>query len=218
MSRRTALAQLGDLAAEQWGMVTTAQARRAGVSSLDLARLASDGILAPVSGAARVYRVTSTPESPDLDPLRAAWLQLGGGRSWEERSLDMDAVVSHRSAAHLRGFGDLIPEVHEFYVVRRRQLRRTDLLLRVRPAISRSDWEFVDGMPASRPEQMVADLLADHEDESAVAQIVHDAHRAGLLTPSQLTEVVAPHARRYGHRTGADLATMLLAGAEGVES
>jgi hypothetical protein len=32
-----------------------------------------------------VYRLTGVPEDPDQDPVRAAWLQLGKGRLWEER-------------------------------------------------------------------------------------------------------------------------------------
>ena len=214
MSRRVALAHLSDLASEQWGMVTTAQARRVGVTGVDLARLANDGILVPAADAARVYRVASTPEDPDIDPLRAAWLQLGGGRTWEERMRGIDAVVSHRSAAHLRDFGDIIPRAHEFYVTRRRQLRRSDLKLRVRRELPRSEWEIVDGLPASRPDRIVADLLVDHEDESAVAQICHDARRIGLLTRRQLVAAVAPYARAYGHRSAEDMASVLLGGAE----
>lgn len=217
MSRRLALSRLSDLASDQWGMVTTAQARRFGVTAVDLARLSDDGILAIAADASRVYRVTSTPRSPELESLRAAWLQLGGARTWEERYREPDAVASHRSAAQLHGFGDLIPEVHEFYVTRRRQLRRADLLLRVRRDIPRGEWEVVDGLPASRPERIVADLLADHEDESAVAQICHDAIRVGLLTKAQLIMVTAPFAASYGHRSADEMTSVLLGGVARVE-
>lgn len=217
MSRRLALAQLSELASEQWGMVTTAQARRLGVNSVDLARLAGDGILVPAAEAARVYRVASAPADPDLDSLRAAWLQLGGGLTWEERYRDMDAVVSHRSAAQLRHFGDIIPRAHEFYVTRRRQLRRGDLRLRVRSELPRSEWEIVDGLPASRGSRIVADLLADHEDESAVAQICYDAIRNGLLTRRRLVGIVTPYARAYGHRSAEDMTSVLLGGTERIQ-
>lgn len=111
---------LSSTTGKQWGMVTAGQARRLGVSRVDLNRLSGDGTLEPMPGAARVYRLTGAPEDPDLDPLRAAWLQLGGSKTWEERIVDPDAVVSHRSAAHVRGLGDLIPLAHEFYVPTRR--------------------------------------------------------------------------------------------------
>lgn len=214
MSRRLALARLSDLASEQWGMVTTAQARRLGVSSVDLARLASDGILVPAADAARVYRVAGAPADPELDSLRAAWLQLGGSLTWQERYHEMDAVVSHRSAAQLRRFGDIIPRAHEFYVTSRRQLRRDDLRLRVRREIPRSEWEIVDGLPASRGSRIVADLLADHEDESAVAQICVDATRSGLLTRRRLVDIVAPYAPAYGHRSAEEMTSVLLGGTD----
>src|SRR5680860_301877 len=94
MSRRTAMSLLSSTTGEQWGMVTAGQARRLGVSRVDLNRLVGDGTLEPTPGSARVYRLTGAPEDPDLDPLRAAWLQLGGPKTWEERIADPDAVVS----------------------------------------------------------------------------------------------------------------------------
>ena len=79
MSRRTAVAALSRLTPAQWGMVTAEQARGLGVSRVDIARLLGDGSLERVDGAARVYRLTGSPPEPELDGLRAAWLQLGKG-------------------------------------------------------------------------------------------------------------------------------------------
>jgi hypothetical protein len=109
MSRGSAIAAISAIASEQWGMITAGQARRAGISRQDLNRLVNDGTLDIADQAARVYRLTGAPEDPDLDPLRAAWLQLGNSRSWQERTATPDVIISHRSAAHLRGLGDLIP-------------------------------------------------------------------------------------------------------------
>lgn len=209
MSRRGALATLGELTSEQWGMVTAGQASAAGVSWVDLRRLVSDGILEPVPGAARVYRLAGSPEDPELDDVRAAWLQLGGARRWEERIADVDAVVSHRSAAHVRGLGDVIPAEHEFYVTRRRQPRRGDLRLRVRRELSAEAWELVGGLPVSRVERIVVDLLADNEDESAVASICQDAIARGLLRRESLAVLVAPHVDRYGAQSAAAMASAL---------
>src|ERR1039457_6891141 len=80
MSRGRALAALSVLTAEQWGMVTAAQARWLGVSRVDIGRLLADGALELVEGAARVYRLAGCPPDPELDPLRGAWLQLGNDR------------------------------------------------------------------------------------------------------------------------------------------
>jgi hypothetical protein len=68
------MAAISPIAAEQWGVFTAGQARRAGVSRQDMKRLVDDGTLAVADQAARVYRLAGVPEDPDLDPLRG----LGG--------------------------------------------------------------------------------------------------------------------------------------------
>lgn len=207
------MASLSPSASEQWGMVTAAQARRLGISRVDLNRLVGDGTLEVVAGAARVYRLTGAPEDPDVDPLRAAWLQLGGSRTWEERGRNVDAVVSHRSAAQARGLGDLIPRMHDFYVPVRRRPRRGDVKLRVRAGLASVKWSMWAGLPVCTIEKIVADLVAEHEDESAVAQVSRDALRDGLLTREELQRAVADHARDYGHAT-AEAMVAVLAGNE----
>lgn len=203
------MAKLSSYAAEQWGMVTAAQARRLGVSRVDLNRLVDDGTLEAISGAARVYRLTGAPQDPDLDPTRATWLQLGGPHSWEERVVDPDAVVSHRSAAHVRGLGDLIPQSLEFYVTSRRRLRRNDVDLRVRSHLQRDSWDIWAGLPVCTIETIINDLLAEHEDESAVAQVVRDAMRHGLLDRRGVERAAVGHARAYAHPSTESLVTVL---------
>jgi hypothetical protein len=179
------------------------------VSRLDLNRLVEDGALAIADQAARVYRLAGVPEDPDLDPLRAAWLQLGGARSWQERVAAPDLVISHRSAAHLRGLGDLIPQEHDFYVTTRLRPRRSDVRLRVRPQITPGSWEVWGGLPVSTVQAIIDDLLRDGEDESAVAQIVRDALAQGLLRRDELLVVVEPYASAYGHPEVAEFVEVL---------
>jgi len=160
-------------------------------------------------GAPRVYQLTGVPADPDLDPLRAAWLQLSGSKTWEERIAEPDAIVSHRSAAHVLGLGDLIPREHEFYVPTRRRPRREDVHLRVRSSIDSGVWTVWSGLPVCTIEVIIGDLLHDHEDESAVAQVVHDAVREGLLDDPGLQRAAQGHARNYGHVTTAQLVATL---------
>jgi len=216
MSRGQALSRLSELTSEQWGMVTAAQARLQGVTRVDMARLVADGTIEQVTGAARVYRLTGSPPEPELDPLRAAWLQFGGARPTAQRLRDPDAVASHRSAAVALHLGDLLPRAHEFYVVRRRQLRRYDLRLRVRQ-LSRGEWRVVEGLPVSTAPRMIADLLADREDESAVARICQDAVHGGLLNTTLLTALVAPYAQAYRATGGREFSARLLGGAASAE-
>jgi hypothetical protein len=100
--------------------------------------------------------------------------------------------ISHRSAAHLRGLGDLIPQEHEFYTTTRLRPRRTDAKARVRSHITPDSWEIWGGLPVRTVPAIIDDLLADGEDESAVAQVVQDAVSLGLLRRDTLDDIVAP--------------------------
>lgn len=210
MSRRTALAAISLVASEQWGMITAGQARRLGVSRQDLSRLVDDGTLAVADQAARVYRLTGVPEDPDLDALRAAWLQLGGAKSWHERIAAPDVVISHRSAAHLRGLGDLIPHEHEFYATTRLRPRRSDIRLRVRSQIAPGSWEVWGGLPVRTVPTVIDDLLSDHEDESAVAQVARDALERGLLRTEALKAIIEPYTVAYGRPDPAEFLRALV--------
>jgi hypothetical protein len=191
-------------------MITAGQARRLGVSRQDLNRLVDDGTLAIADQATRVYRLTGTPEDPDLDPLRAAWLQLGGAKSWHERTVSPNLVISHRSAAHLRGLGDLIPYDHEFYATTRLRPRRSDIKLRVRSQIAPGSWEIWGGLPVHTVPAIIDDLLSDSEDESAVAQVVQDALALGLLHGEELIAIIEPHAVAYGRTNPGEFAQVLV--------
>ena len=209
MSRGRSLAALSPLAAEQWGMVTSGQARELGVTRLDLNRLVQDGAFERIEPGARVYRLTGSPPDPDQDPLRATWLQLGAGTPTARRLRAPDAVVSHRSAAAVLGLGDLLPDVHEFYARTRRRPRRDDVRIRVRVELPRQDWTVVRGLPVTTARKTVTDLLQDREDESAVARIVQDALRSELLTSAELEDSVRGHATAYGAPSGSALAAAL---------
>jgi len=58
--------------------------------------------------------------------------------------------------------------------------------------------------------QVVAGLLGEHEDGSAVARISQDAVAAGRLTREALVEVAAPHAAAYGSQSVAAFVAELL--------
>lgn len=209
MSRGGAIAALSPLVAGQWGMVTAAQARELGVSRVDLNRLVHDGSLERVDAAARVYRLAGSPPEPGLDELRAAWLQLGEGMATTRRLREPDAVVSHRSAAAVLGLGDLLADVHEFYSPVRRRLRRSDVRVRVRAALPPGDWRVVGGLPVTTAARVVTDLLADREDESAVARVVQDALRGELLGRGELEDLVTAAAAAYGAPSPSAMAAAL---------
>jgi len=196
-----------EVAEDQWGLVTRTQALAAGVPRATFARLVSAGALIRVAHG--VYRIAGGPDPGHLE-LRAAWLHLDPATpAWQRLWSDDTAVVSHRSAAALYGLGDLIADTHEFTVARRIHSRRTDVRLYRRP-VPRTDRDVVDGLPVTRPHRIVADLLAQHEDGSAVATIATEAIRAGVMTTTQLSEALSPLARRYHAKNGAELAAQLI--------
>ncbi len=191
------LARLSHFAEDQWGLVTRRQAEDAGPSKATMTRLVGRGDLERIAHG--VYRLRGAP-TPDHVELRAAWLQLAPATPAWERTAD-DGVVSHRSAAEMYGLGHLPAEVHEFTVPSRRQTRRPDVRLHVRP-LRDSEWISLRGLLVTRPSRIASDLLLDGEDPAAVAQLVVDAIRPVYDYPGTLADALAPFAARFGLRRG----------------
>jgi hypothetical protein len=168
-----------------------------------------DRLTAPGSALERVasgvYRLAGAP-IPDHMDLRAAWLQLAPETPAWERRPDQ-GVVSHRSAAAVYGVGHLVADTHEFTLPRRRQTRRRDVRLHIRP-VDDSDWIRLDGLPVLRPSRTASDLLWDHEDPEAVAQIIADSIRRAFDYPGTFATTLASHAARFGFRRGDGLSLL----------
>jgi predicted transcriptional regulator of viral defense system len=198
MSSRTDMALLADLAEDQYGLVTTAQAAAAGVGHTALSRLAADGVLDRIHHG--VYRVRGGAEhrSPQL---YAAWLALDPETSGWQREAPRTGVVSHRSAVRYYDLGDLTADVSEFVLPVRRQTRRHDVRLH-RGRLADSEWEWVDGLPVTRPPRIIADLLAERHDLGAVGTIAADALNRKLTTEAELRSAFAG-GRGDGLRGGA---------------
>jgi predicted transcriptional regulator of viral defense system len=201
------LRRLADVAEDQWGLITRRQAEAAGVSRATIARLAAartgPAILERV--ASGVYHLRGAP-LPDHAELRAAWLQLAPEvPAWQRTAAQ--GVVSHRSAASLHGLGHLPPDRHEFTVPTRRQSRRSDVRLHLRP-LGEGEWVQLDGLPVTRPSRTAVDLLTDGEDPGAVAQVIADAIREGFDPPRAFADSLGRHAARFGLRRGDGLALL----------
>lgn len=191
--------ELAEVAADQWGLITTAQAGAIGSSAQAIARLAGDGRLERLTHG--VYRLTGTPGDP-ADELRAAWLALDPKRRASDRLRDhVPDVVSHRSAAWLHELGDLDADRLEFTVVRRRQSRRPDVRLH-RARLSRNDWTLVDGLPVTTVVRTITDLAAAHTDGGHLAGVVRDAVTMKPVDVDVVIHALQPYARRYGAPTG----------------
>lgn len=199
-------ARASELAARQWGLLTTMQAETEGISRLQLARLADAGLIERVDRG--IYAVPATVE--EHTPLRAAWLSLDPSMFAEDRLVDPVAsgVISHASAATLHQVGDLLDDYPEITVPERKQSRRS---IRLHRGTLRSDEvTIVDGLPVTTPARTVADLLRDGHDPSHVAEIAGDVLLRGLASRQEMAAALELLARRHGQSSGAALLEHLL--------
>ncbi len=190
---------LADLASGQWGMVTTAQARREGVSPQAMARLADAGHLERVRHG--VYRVAGAPPGPS-DPLRAAWLAIEPGLGHGERLAgEVVEVVSHRSAAQLYRLGDVDADRVEFTSPERRQPR--DRAVRFHHgSVPPQEWTLVEGLPVTTALRTITDLARGRLDGGHLAGVVRDAVTTLHLDPEQVARALRPFAHHYGAPVG----------------
>lgn len=194
------LLRLADLAADQGGLLTTAQARAAGVSPQQVARLARTGVLEPVVHG--VHRLAGA--APDrLGGLRAVWLALepstvAGARVSRE---DPSGVVSHRSAAVVHGLGDVEADVNQFTVGVRRRSRNPEVRLHT-AALDRGSWTVVSGLPVTTVARTIADLASIRTDGGHLARVVSDGLSGLQVGLEEVASVLRPFAHYYGAPLG----------------
>ncbi len=166
---------LYELAEQQTGYFTAAQAREAGLHQVRLAQLHRGGDIERVTRG--VYRLTRYPISP-LGPYTEAalWPQV--------RRPDARGVISHESALAIYGLSDASPaKVHlilptDFRIRRvvpkRMVLHYADL----KPG----DVQYVEGVPVTTAARSIRDAHAAHLGPALVRQAINDGRRTGHLT------------------------------------
>lgn len=192
---QTKIPEIAGITADQWGMISAAQAASVGVHAQTLARLARAGRLERLAHG--IYRLVGSPPRPD-DDLRVAWIGLDPRRTAAVRiASGPTEVVSHRSAAALHDLGDLVTDRMEFTASVRRQTRRADVRIR-RGQLDGEDWALVDGLPVTSPLRTIDDLATDLIDRGHLAGVVRDALTQQAASASQVAAVLTPYARAYG--------------------
>lgn len=206
---RTTDAAIAALASSQWGMITAAQAQANGVARSTLYRREVAGSLERVRTG--VYRHAGAPAS-QLDDVRAAWLASSPSAPAWERLNNPDVVVGGSAAAWVHQIGDLYPSTVLLYTRTRRQSKQDDIRYSLRQ-LPGGDVTAVGGLPVTTRERTIADLLAEPgADLSIVADALRDAERADDdLNNDRLVELLRPHAKRLGQRTGVELYEQLRA-------
>ncbi|WP_328328735.1 type IV toxin-antitoxin system AbiEi family antitoxin domain-containing protein [Kribbella sp. NBC_00382] len=190
------------LGSSQWGLVTTVQAAAAGVSKMQLSRLAERGTLQRVRHG--VYALPSADTGPSQG-LRAAWLATGSQPAGNQ-SL---AVVSGESAAAVHGFGDLLPSKYEFTTAVRRQTTQPDIRYRKRD-LPDGDVTRVNGLPVTTAARTIRDLATGGTDFDHLAAVVRDAVTSTDVTSAALVQALEPAAERLGSPDGNTLLTAVL--------
>ncbi|MDH6681037.1 hypothetical protein M2284_005280 [Rhodococcus sp. LBL1] len=199
MSSGYRMVDLADLAAGQWGLFTTAQAKALGFSTQQIARLAARGMVERLRHG--VYRISGAPSVPD-EQLRASWLAIEPAIMAGERlGAEQPAVVSHRSAARVHGLGDVDADVMEFTTAGRKQSRLADVRYR-QAVLDRSRWTLVDGLPVTTALATIEDLAADQLDGGHLAGVVRDAVTTGKADTDAVIAVLRPYAHTYGAPLG----------------
>lgn len=206
MSATDVAAQVSGLAARQWGLVTTAQAETCGITRLQLARLATAGVLERIERG--IYAVPAAID--EHTPLRTAWISLAPAQFAEDRISNPRAagVVSHTSAARLYQLGDLLDDEVEITVETRKQSRRGIRFHRGR--LSSEEVTLVEGLPTTTIARTVADLLCDGHEHSHVAPIVGEALKRNLVSQQNMAKALEPLARRNNVADGRALLEYLL--------
>jgi hypothetical protein len=192
--------QLADIAAGQWGLVTTAQARRVGLSHQQLARMAGSGILQRLKHG--VYRLAGVPHDP-LTELKAAWVALEPGATAADRLARSDplGVVSHRSAARVHQLGDLDADLNEFTVAAPKRTRDPDTRF-YKGTLERADWVVVEGLPTTTVVVTIRDLAAAATDGGYLAGVVRDAILHAKISYIDVAKTLRPYAHDYGAPLG----------------
>lgn len=198
MAREDVLPALLEVASEQGGYVTAAQATRLGIERSRLSRLTETGDLRRVRWGVYAMRHADHRSEDEI----GAWLSVDRERLPWERRTDAVAVISHASAAGLQDLGTVIPQPPSITVPPelRSATRARDIELHV-ASLSEDDWMWLrsDGvrLPVTTPSRTVVDLLLAGEEPSYVQRAIADALANDRMTPDELVET----ARRRKKRT-----------------
>jgi very-short-patch-repair endonuclease len=171
--------KLDRLALKQYGLATTAQLSRLGITRRQLVDLSRAGQVARVRF--RVYRLCGVPPSWEMSAL-AAVLAAGEG-----------AVLSHRSAAVLWGLLDRHAETGPLEATAPHQGRLSGVTVH-RHRLTPAERTRRAGIPVTTPERTLLDLAESIRDSRELGRLCDEALRRHLVTVNQLHAAVRTHA------------------------
>ncbi len=167
---------LFEVASEQHGYFTAAQARVCGFGRALLAHHAKAGRFLRVRHG--LYRIREYPGSPREDVV-AAWLAMGREA----------AVVSHESALDILGLSDVVPEVVHLTVTRARRYRSPSPGVAIHTTTRRLDKADVvvrDGIRLTGAVRSIIDAAAAGTAPEQIMAAISQALKRAIATESEL--------------------------------
>jgi predicted transcriptional regulator of viral defense system len=177
-------ARLFEIASEQGGYFTAAQAQTCGYSRSLLAHHAKSGRFIRIRQG--LYRYREYPSS-SREEVIAAW--LGAGRE--------SAVVSHESALDILGLSDVVPEVVHLTVPRAKRYRTASQGVAVHTTtrhLGKSEIAVREGIRLTGPVRSILDAAETGTAPEQITAAIGQALDRGITTRSKL--LGAARARR----------------------
>jgi Nucleotidyl transferase AbiEii toxin, Type IV TA system len=187
MNEREAIEAVGGIAAGQWGMFTTAQAKQVDVSGIEVARLVSRGLARRVRHG--VHAMVGVP-SDQFEDVRAEWLATDPGRTAGDRQAESGpVVVSHETAAHMQGFGEDLPSGGVHLTSTRRIQTRQPFVIIHRRSLVAPEIIWRDGLPLTSPRRTLEDIVSSGRwEHDHLLGLVSDAINRDLILRSDIAK------------------------------
>lgn len=168
---REAFAAVYEIAVDQFGYFTAAQAREAGVSPMALVMMERRQTVERVSRG--VYRLQQFPYSPFAEYMEAVLWPVG-----------TMGVISHESALALYGVSDVNPARIHLTVPTSHRVRRVapDRLKLHHADLGEEDRTLVEGVPVTTLARTIRDCRAAATGAEILAQALASGEREGLLS------------------------------------
>ncbi len=165
------LRALIELAEDQMGYFTTAQARSAGVSAMALVMMARRDTLERVSRG--VYRLSDYPRFPHGHHMEAVLWPTG-----------QMGVLSHETALALYGLSDVSPaKMHITLPANSRVQRSIPKYLKIHFAnLPEADVARMDHMPITTPARTIRDCMSTHLGTALITQAIDDARQTNRIS------------------------------------
>ncbi len=203
MGKENVLETLELAASDQWGIITTAQAHREGVTRLELGRLADQGTIHRVRRG--VYLLPSG-HSGELMSIRASWIAMNPKLYPDERwDLEEQIVVSHESASTVHQIGDLLPVKYTLSAVGRKQTIHDDIRIYTNRDLKAEDVVNIDGLPVTSVERTISDLAANKLARNYLETIAVEGLQREGVRFSKVEAALEAWAGHYGADSGKEL-------------